>query len=250
MENQNPDYTYQNVIQIDDADQSRKFIANVFMWMFVALGISSALAYSFANNQALKDLLFDPGTGQATGLAFIFMFLPLAFVLIMSFGINKISYAGLAVLFVAYSAATGVSLTFVLLAYTQSSVLGVFLTSSVVFGIMAFAGYITHTDLTKFGSLLIMLLIGVIIATLINRLILHSSGMEMIISYVGVAVFVGLTAYDVQKLKRIGAGLEYGDASAKKMALMGGLTLYLDFINLFLFLLRIFGRKRDRKSVV
>lgn len=244
MENHNEDYTYNNVIQIEDTDQSRKFIANVFMWMFVALGISSALAFVFANNQGLKDLLFDPATGQTTGLAFIFMLLPLAFVLIMSFGINKISYVGLTILYIAYSAATGVSLTFVLLAYTASSVLGVFLTSSLVFGIMAVAGYTTKTDLTKFGSLLIMLLIGVIIATVVNRLILHSTGMETLISYLGVAIFVGLTAYDVQKLKRIGAGLEYGDASAKKMALMGGLTLYLDFINLFLYLLRIFGRRK------
>jgi FtsH-binding integral membrane protein len=90
---------------------------------------------------------------------------------------------------------------------------------------------------------MIMLLFGIIIASVVN-IFMHSSGLDMIISYVGVAVFVGLTAYDVQKLKRIGAGLEYGDASAKKMALMGGLTLYLDFINLFLMLLRIFGRRR------
>jgi FtsH-binding integral membrane protein len=243
MENQNQDYTYKNVIQIEDADQSRKFIANVFMWMFVALGISSLLAFEFANTQALKDLLFNPATGQMTGLAFIFMLLPLAFVLIMSFGINKISYAGLTILFIAYSAATGISLSFILLYYTQSSVIGVFLTSSLVFGVMAVAGYTTKTDLTKFGSLMIMGLFGIIIASVVN-FFLHSSGLDLIISYVGVAVFVGLTAYDVQKLKRIGAGLEYGDASAKKMALMGGLTLYLDFINLFLMLLRIFGRRR------
>jgi FtsH-binding integral membrane protein len=243
MENQNPDYTYQNVVQIEDADQSRKFIAGVFSWMFVALGISSIAAYLFANTPALLQLLFDQATGQPTVLFWVAMFAPLAFVLIMSYGVNRISYLGLSLLYVAYSAATGISLSFILLVYTASSVSGVFLTSSVVFGIMAVAGYTTKTDLTKFGSLMMMLLVGIIVASIVN-FFLHSSGLSMLISYIGVAVFVGLTAYDVQKLKRIGAGLEYGDASAKKMALMGGLTLYLDFVNLFLFLLRIFGRRR------
>ncbi len=241
MEDQNIDYT--NVIQIDDTEQSRKFIASVFLWMFAALAISSACAYSFINYQPLLELLFNLNTGQPTGFAFLCMFAPLAFVLIMRFGINKISYFGLSLLYIAYAAVTGISLTFILAQYATASVLGVFLTSSIVFGVMAIAGYTTKTDLTKFGSLMIMLLVGIVVASLVNFL-LQSSGLSMIISYIGVAVFVGLTAYDVQKLKRIGAGLEYGDASAKKMALMGGLTLYLDFINLFLFLLRIFGRRR------
>lgn len=243
MENQNQDYTYQNVIQIEDATQSRKFIAGVFSWMFVALGISSIAAYLFASTPALLQLLVDTTTGQATILYWVALFSPFAFVMIMSFGVNRISYLGLSLLYIAYSAVTGISLSLILLIYTASSVSGVFLTSAVVFGIMAVAGYTTKTDLTKFGSLMIMLLVGIIVATLIN-MFLHSSGLEMLISYIGVAVFVGLTAYDVQKLKRIGAGLEYGDASAKKMALMGGLTLYLDFVNLFLFLLRIFGRRK------
>ncbi|MDB5146000.1 MAG: Inner rane protein YbhL, partial [Mucilaginibacter sp.] len=104
-------------------------------------------------------------------------------------------------------------------------------------------GYTTNTDLTKFGSIMMMGLIGIIVASLFN-MFMHSSQLEYIISYVGIAVFVGLTAYDVQKLKRIGAGLEYGTSSTSKMALLGGLTLYLDFINLFLMILRLFGRRR------
>ncbi|MGZ3778635.1 MAG: Bax inhibitor-1/YccA family protein, partial [Mucilaginibacter sp.] len=200
--------------------------------------------YAFANT-SLITLLFDNNNGvvRPNGLAYICMFAPLAFVLIMSFGMNKISYAGLAVLFVLYSAVTGISLSFILLIYTASSVLGVFLTASLVFGVMAVAGYTTKTDLTKFGSLMIMGLFGIVIASVIN-LFLRSDSLGYIISYIGVAVFVGLTAYDVQKLKNIGAGIQYGEASSKKMALMGGLTLYLDFINLFLMLLRIFGRRR------
>jgi len=242
MENNNPDYVYQNVIQLDDATASRKFMASVFMWMFVALGISAFCAFLFADTP-LITLLYDPTSGP-TPLAFVAIFSPLLFVLAIRFGLNRMSYGILSVLYVAYAAVTGISLCFILLAYTASSVLGVFIGAAVMFGIMAIAGYTTNTDLTKFGSLLIMLLIGIIVATLVNVFLLHSAGMDMIISYLGVAVFVGLTAYDVQKLKRIGAGIEYGDATSKKYALMGGLTLYLDFVNLFLFLLRIFGRRR------
>jgi FtsH-binding integral membrane protein len=230
-------------MQINDADASRRFLANVFLWMFVALGLSALCAYAFNSDEALRDLIRDPSTNAITGLGIFTMFSPLAFILIMSFGINKISYPILGVLFVAYAAVTGISLSVILSIYTASSVLGVFVTTSLLFGVMAIAGYTTHQDLTKFGSILIMFLIGIVIASVVN-VFLHSSGLDMIISYIGVAVFIGLTAYDVQKLKRIGAGLEYGDASAKKMALMGGLTLYLDFINLFLMLLRVFGRRK------
>jgi uncharacterized protein len=243
MENNKPDYVYDNVMQINDADASRKFLASVFLWMFVALGVSALCAYVFSNSPAFLQTLVNSDTHQLTGFAYLIMFAPLAFVLLMRFGLNRISYPVLALLFVAYAAVTGISLSFILLAFTASSVLGVFLTSSVVFGVMAIAGYTTSQDLTKFGSILIMFLIGIVVASLVN-MFLHSSGLDMIISYVGVAVFVGLTAYDVQKLKNIGAGLTYGDATASKMALMGGLTLYLDFINLFLMLLRIFGRRR------
>jgi FtsH-binding integral membrane protein len=244
MENNKPDYVYDNVIQIEDTEASRKFLANVFMWMFVALGVSAICAFIFANNPAFLRLMVDETTHQLSGFAYLVMFAPLAFILIMRFGLNRISVPVLALLFLAYAAITGISLSFILLAFTASSVLGVFITSAALFGVMAVAGYTTRTDLSKFGSILIMFLIGIIIATLVNLFILHSAGLDMIISYIGVAVFVGLTAYDVQKLKQIGAGLVYGDASASKMALMGGLTLYLDFINLFIFLLRIFGRRR------
>jgi FtsH-binding integral membrane protein len=243
MEINNPNYDYNNVIQINETDTTRKFLANVFMWMFAALGVSALCAYLFANTPSLFATLIDTTTGQPTAFAFIAMFSPLAFVLLIRFGLNRISYPVLSLLFIAYAALTGISLSFILLIYTSASVMGVFLTSSVVFGIMAIAGYTTKTDLTKFGSILIMFLIGIVVATIVN-MFLHSTGLDMIISYIGVAVFVGLTAYDVQKLKQIGAGLTYGDATASKMALMGGLTLYLDFINLFLFLLRIFGRRR------
>jgi len=243
METKDPEYVYKNVIQLNETDASRKFIANVFLWMFVALGLSAFCAFMFSHNQALYNMLRDPVTGGNTGLGTIVMFAPLAFVLIISFGFNRLSYGVLAFLFVAFSAIMGISLSYILLVFTAGSVLGVFITTSVVFGVMAIAGYTTNTDLTKYGPILMMGLIGIIVASLLN-MFMHSSRLDYIISYVGIAVFVGLTAYDVQKLKRIGAGLEYGDASASKMALMGGLTLYLDFINLFLMILRLFGRRR------
>jgi FtsH-binding integral membrane protein len=243
MEINKPDYVYDNVMKINETDSTRRFLANVFMWMFVALGVSALIAFSFDNSPALKAYVQDPVTLGVTGLGMVAIFSPLLFVLVMRFGLNKLSYGVLALIFVAYAAVTGISFSIILAIYTTSSVLGVFLTTSIVFGIMAIAGYTTKTDLTKFGSILIMFLIGIVVASLVN-MFLHSSGLDMLISYIGVAVFVGLTAYDVQKLKNIGAGLTYGDATASKMALMGGLTLYLDFINLFLFLLRIFGRRR------
>jgi uncharacterized protein len=243
MENRNSNYVYDNVIQINDADASRRFIANVFLWMFVALGISAFCAYVFATDSTLVSMLYDMETGRNTGFGTIVMFAPLAFVLLISFGFNRLSYGVLTLVFIAFAIVMGISLSYILLLYTAGSVIGVFATASLLFGVMAVAGYTTQQDLTKFGAILTMFLIGIVIASLVN-MFLRSSGLNMIISYIGVAVFVGLTAYDVQKLKRIGAGLEYGDASAKKMAIMGALTLYLDFINLFLMLLRIFGRRK------
>jgi len=161
----------------------------------------------------------------------------------MSFGINKIAYPVLLILFIAFAALMGISLSFIFLVYTSALITNVFLITSLVFGVMAVAGYTTNQDLTKFGSLMIMGLFGIIIASVVN-MFMHSAQMDYIISYIGVAVFVGLTAYDVQKLKRIGEGIELGTASAGKMAIMGALTLYLDFINLFLMLLRVFGGRR------
>ncbi len=243
MESNNFDYQYKNVIQLDDQASSRKFIANVFMWMFVALGISAFFAYLFATDINLLSKLVDLSTGRRTGLGTIVMFAPFAFVLLMSFGLNKISTPVLTFLFILFAALMGASLSFILLMYTASSVIGVFITASVVFGIMAVAGYTTTQDLTSFGSLMVMLLLGVIVASVVNMFI-ASPGLSKAINYIGVAVFVGLAAYNVQNLKRIGAGLEYGMADARKMAIMGALTLYMNFINLFLSLLRIFGNRR------
>ncbi|OCX51168.1 hypothetical protein BEL04_20910 [Mucilaginibacter sp. PPCGB 2223] len=237
------EYKYDNVIQIDDSTNVRKFMANVFLWMFVALGLSAVSAYEFATNPQLLTLLYDPATGSTTGLAIAVMLAPFAFLLAISFGLQKMSYPVLLILFIAFATVMGISLSWILLAYTAGSVLGVFITTSVVFGTMAIAGYTTQRDLTSFGSLLIAGLWGIIIASLVNWF-LHSQQLDYIISYVGVAVFVGLTAYDVQKLKQLAASEDVDGTLKNKLGLMGALNLYLDFVNLFLMLLRLFGRRR------
>jgi uncharacterized protein len=222
---------------------SRTFMASVFSWMFAALAITSIVAFYFANSIELLSLLVNPELGKMTILGYVVMFAPFAFILVMSFGFNKISYPVLLFLFLLYSAVMGASLSFIFLKYNVSSIYGTFAAASGMFGLMALVGYTTKTDLTKFGSIMMMGLVGIVIASIINWFV-GSSGLDYIISFVGVLVFTGLTAYDVQKLKNIGAGVEYGTAATGKLVIMGALNLYLDFINLFLMLLRLFG---DRK---
>lgn len=238
-----PTYNLTNTSMREGGITAKNFLPNVFLWMFVALGISAASTYLFYTDDSLMRLMVNAETGRITTLGTIAQFSPLAFVLILSFGMNRLSFPLIAFLYVAFAAIMGISISFSLMIYTTSSVLGCFLSASALFGVMAVAGYTTKTDLTKFGSLLFMFLIGIIVASVIN-FFLKSSQLDYIISFIGIAVFVGLTAYDVQRLKRIGAGIEYGDASAHKMVIMGALSLYLDFINLFLMLLRVFGSRK------
>lgn len=244
--NRNSNYTNISYVPIGEKTNTRSFIANVFMLMFVALGVSALFAWQFSVNANLMSYLMSPETGL-TGLGKITLFAPLGFVLIMSFGFRRLSAPVLMALFIAYAIINGITFSFILLAYTAGSVLGCFLSASAMFGVMAFMGYTTNQDLTKFGRILIMGVIGIVIAMVIN-FFLHSSGLDYLISIIGVMIFTGLTAYDVQKLKRIGEGIEYGDVSSadsKKVSILGALTLYLDFINIFLFLLRLFGDRRN-----
>ncbi len=227
---------------------SKKFMASVFLWMFIALGVSTLFSVLFATNESLLQLLFNVTERgvSLTGLGMIIAFAPLAFVMIISFGFNRLSATALSVLLVVYAAVMGMSLSTIFLIYTAGSLVSCFASAAVMFGVMALMGYTTDKDLTAFGSIMMMGLVGIIIASMVNWF-LHSEAMAYVISIIGVAVFLGLTAYDVQKLKRIGAGLEFEGVSAgdtRKLAVMGALSLYLDFINLFLFLLRLFGRRK------
>ncbi|MEQ8625928.1 MAG: Bax inhibitor-1/YccA family protein [Vicingaceae bacterium] len=221
----------------------KSFLSNVFTYMAGALAITGVLAYWFSSSPALMSNLINYETGSMTILGYIVMFAPLAFVLVMSFSFNKLSSFALLGLFVAYSAVMGISLSFIFLAYTAGSITSTFFITAGTFSAMAILGYTTNQDLTKFGSILMMGLIGIIIAMIVN-MFLGSAVMDYIISCIGVLIFTGLTAYDVQKLKRIGSGVEYGTESTNKLAIMGALNLYLDFVNLFLFLLRLFGDRR------
>ncbi len=223
----------------------RTFISSVFSWMGVALAITAITAYIFGTDETyIRYLLTETATGiKPTGLGYFVMFSPLGFVLLMSFGFQRLSQMALTILFLVYSVIMGMSLSFIFLQFAKNQIYTTFGISAALFGVMALAGYTTKTDLTKLGSILFMGLIGIIIASLVN-FFLHSSQMDYIISFIGVLVFTGLTAYDVQKLKRIGAGVEYGSEAAAKLSIMGALNLYLDFINLFIMLLRLFNNRK------
>lgn len=228
---------------------SKKFFASVSLWMFVALLLSTVSALVMANSPEMRSYLFNETTGGLNILGYVAMFSPLVLVMAMSAGLSRFSYAAILGIFILYSILTGVSLSFILLTYTAASVAGCFGAAAAIFGVMAFLGYTTETDLTKFRSILFAGVIGLVIAMLINTFLLKSSGFDYIISFAGVAIFTALTAYKVQELKRIGAGIEENGATMedddpKKLAIMGALSLYLSFVNIFLFLLRIFGGRK------
>jgi len=244
MESNNPNYTYDSVIQLDDsATSSRKYLAKVFTWMFVALGVSAFVAFEFFLTPSLMSLIIDPVRGGFTGLGYVAIFAPVVFSLVANFGYTRVSYPVMVVLFMAYAATIGVSLSVLGLIYTGTSIFSMFLTSALLFGIMAVAGYTTKSDLTKMGSILWMIFMGAFVAGLVNFFI-GSSQFEYILSFVFVAVLIGLTAYYIQMLKRIGAGIEYGSAESKKLVIIGAFVLYTTFINLFMSMMRLFGRRR------
>ena len=222
---------------------AKTFLSGVFMWMFLALGLTATTAYLFATTESLMSLLYNTETGGMSITGWIVMLAPLGLVLLMSARFQRLSASTMVMLFVLYSVLMGASLSFIFLVYTGASIAKTFLITSGMFGFMAVVGYTTKTDLTKFGSLMMMGLVGIIIASVVN-MFMQSGTMDYIISFIGVLVFTGLTAYDVQKLKRIGAGMVGENEDTRKLTIMGALTLYLDFINLFLFLLRFFGNRR------
>ena len=162
----------------------------------------------------------------------------------ISAAINRLSLATATLMFVAYSVINGALLSSIFIIYTASSITSVFFITAATFAVMALIGYTTKTDLTSVGKLLFMALIGLVIATIVNVFI-GSSTMTMICSYVGVLIFVGLTAYDSQKIKQMLQQAPDAGEASQKLALLGALSLYLDFINLFIYLLRIFGDRRD-----
>lgn len=226
---------------------SKTFMSSVFLWMFVALGLSAATAFLFASNPELMSYLRDAETRKLFLPGWAVMLAPLGFVMLMSYGYNRLSASAMMACFLLYAAITGVSFSFILLAYTAGSIITCFVSAALMFGVMGALGYTTDKDLSSMGRILSMGVIGIVIAMIVN-MFLGSSRLDYIISIIGVIVFTGLAAWDVQKLKNIGASLDadgnHTEADVKKLSIMGALTLYLDFVNLFLFLLRLFGRRR------
>ena len=222
----------------------RTFLTRVFAYMALAMVLSGGMAWLFAHNRSLLSLLINFETGKQTLLGWVVLLAPIGLVLLLSARVERMSMSAAVLTFIAYSAITGISLCYVFLAYTATSIATTFFMAAAVFGIMAVAGYTTKVDLTRFGSIMMIGLIGVLLASLVN-LFMGSDTLGYIISIVGVLVFTGLTAYDMQKLKNMAMEVPEGTELAQKMSLMGALRLYLDFINLFLLLLRLFGSRRN-----
>lgn len=214
---------------------SQTFINRVFGWMFIALLISALTAVSFASSPDFMNMLIvKQGTKEAiTGFGWFVMLAPLLFGLILIFGYEGLSETTVKALFLIYSAVNGISFSFIIHCYTTTSLVSCFISAAAMFATMAIYGYVTKKDLSSWGSLLLMALAGLLIVNLVTLITGSSRIMDYIIGSIGVIVFCGLTAYDMQKLK----SMEYSE----KGAVMGAFELYLDFINIFLDLLRIFG---------
>ena len=211
----------------------------VYLWMTLALAITGFTAYYVASNEAILTAII---TNQIVFWGLVIGELALVFGL--SAAINRLSLTTATLMFVLYSVLNGATMSFIFLAYTASSITNVFFITAGTFAVMALFGYFTKTDLTSWGKILMMALIGIIIASIVN-VFTKSEGLAVILNYLGVLVFVGLTAYDSQKIKEMLQQAPDAGEGAQKVALLGALSLYLDFINLFLYLLRILGSRRD-----
>jgi len=211
-------------------------IRKVYVWMCLALLITAGTAYRVANSEELLRIIFS------SKLSFFGIIIAqFAIVWFLSARIKTLSMTTATILFALYSVLMGVTMSCIFIAYTQSSIASTFFITAGTFAIMSIYGFTTKKDLTSIGNLLFMALVGLIIAMVVN-FFLKSSMMDLVISCIGVLIFVGLTAYDTQKIKAL-MNRENTEEN-QKMAIIGSLMLYLDFINLFLFLLRIFGRRR------
>lgn len=212
---------------------------SVYTWMTLALVITGLTAMYMAKSLTLLNMMM-----QNSMMFWGLLIAEVALVMYLSVRINKISFTTATLLFIAYSILNGATLSILFLLYTMSSIATTFFVTAGTFGVMALYGYITKKDLTRIGNLCLMGVIGIIIATVVN-IFINNSMMDMVISYIGVLLFIGLTAYDSQKIKHLLSSddIEVNETT-QKIAVMGALTLYLDFINLFIYLLRILG---DRK---
>jgi hypothetical protein len=214
----------------------RAHMLRVYNYMASGVALTGIVAYAVASSPDMMQVIFG------TPLAWVVMLAPLAFVLVLSFGINRLSLFATQAIFWVFAAAMGLSLSTIFVVYTGESIARVFFITAASFGALSLYGYTTKRDLTAFGSFLIMGLFGIIIASLVN-LFLQSSGLQFAISVIGVLVFAGLTAYDTQRIKSMYLETDAEETAGKK-AIMGALALYLDFINLMIMLLHLLGNRR------
>jgi FtsH-binding integral membrane protein len=219
------------------AAEQQRFMVRVYNWMTAGLVVTAGVAYSVATSPTLVQAIANPW------ILFPLIIAQLGLVFWLASRVMQMSAAQATGVFMLYSALTGVTLSFVFLAYTAASLTSTFLVTAGTFGAMSFYGYTTKRDLTAMGSFLFMGLIGIIIASLVN-FFLQSPMIYWLVTYAGVLIFVGLTAYDTQKIKEMNILGNEGTEEDTKEAVRGALTLYLDFINLFLMLLRVMGNRR------
>lgn len=226
-----------HVLTMMVAEQQR-YMVKVYGWMGLGLIITGFVAMFTASSPALLSFIFD-SRWMFLGL----IVLELVCVGILVSSINRLSATMATLIFILYSIMNGLTMACVFIVYTEASIAQAFFVTAGTFTVMSIYGYTTKTDLSKWGNLLFMGVIGLLIASVVNYF-LQSEMVYWITTYVGVLIFVGLTAYDTQKIKNMNIIGNEGSDDDRKEAIMGALTLYLDFINLFLFLLRIFGRRR------
>jgi FtsH-binding integral membrane protein len=215
------------------------FVAQVYAWMFFALALTAITAVSIAATPPLVSFFLSNPI-----IIFGLIIVELAMVAVLAGLVTKISPGIATLVFIGYSILNGITLSMIFLAFTTESIAVTFFVTSGMFGVMSIYGYVTKTDLTKIGNLLFMALIGLIIASIVN-IFLVNSVLYWITSFIGVLIFVGLTAYDTQKIKRMSQVVDETTGEARKTAILGALALYLDFINLFLFMLRFAGVQRQ-----
>jgi hypothetical protein len=214
-----------------------QFFNAVYAWMAAGLALTAVVAWFVSNNMNLVHKVFSPGM-----LIMLFV-VEIGLVVVIGRAIQSISAPVATGLFMLYSAINGITLSILFLVYTQESLASTFFVTAGTFGAVSLWGYVTKTDLTRMGSFLFMALIGLILASVVNMFV-ASSALYWITSYAGVLIFVGLTAYDTQKLKMIAVSTENDPALAARLSVVGALSLYLDFLNLFLYLMRFMGKRR------
>jgi FtsH-binding integral membrane protein len=232
------DSSYRTMSVDATAAEQQRFMVRVYNWMTAGLAITGFMAFYISNSPAMMNIIFG---NPIIPIALIIAQIGLVFWLASR--VMQMSASKATGVFMLYAGLTGITFSAIFMAYTTASIFSTFLVTAGTFGAMSLYGYTTKKDLTSWGSFLFMGLIGIIIASLVN-MFMQSSMMHMIITYVGVLIFVGLTAYDTQKIKEMNILGNEGTEEDTKEAIRGALTLYLDFINLFLMLLRLMGDRR------